>query len=60
MPMGLVSLCVTFVITMDGTIRTSIPGKIRIALRSRTTLFYSGGLVLNIVSSIPLTPAALF
>jgi len=50
---------VTFAPSMDGILRTSLPKEVRIALRSHKALFYQGGLVLNVTSSIPLTPAAL-
>ena len=57
---GGIIIYVTFNPNMDDTLRTSLPREVRIALRSHKTLFYSGGLVLNVVSSIPFTPAALF
>ena len=60
MPMGPVSLYVTFVHAMDDTTRNSLPREVRIALRNHKTPFYIGGLVLNVVSSIPLTPSAFF
>jgi len=59
-PLGGISLYVSFSPTMDDTIRTSLPREIRIALRNHKDLFYPGGLVLSVTSSIPLTPPALF
>jgi hypothetical protein len=58
--MGDVSLYVFFSTTMDDTIRTSLSRELRVALRSYKEHFYSGGLVLSVTSSIPLTPVALF
>ena len=54
------SLYVSFAPSMDDTLRTSHPRKVRIALRNHKTLFYQGGLTLNVFSSILLTPTALF
>ena len=59
-PMGGFSLYVSFSTTMDATIRTSLSRELRVALRSHKEHFYSGGLVLNVASSIPLSPPALF
>jgi len=59
-PMGGISLYVSFSMTMDDTIRTSLSRELRIALHSHKDLFYPGGLVLCVTSSIPLTPPALF
>ena len=53
-------LYVTFAPLMDDTLRTSLPKKVRITLRSHKALFYQGRLVLNVSSSIPLTPTTLF
>jgi len=50
--MGQVSLYVTFSPTADDTVRTSLPKEIRLALRSHKALFYPGGLVLSVASSI--------
>jgi hypothetical protein len=50
------SLYVTFSPTADDTVRTSLPKEIRLALRSHKALFYPGGLVLSVASSI-LAPA---
>ncbi len=60
LPMGQMSLYVTFVPMMDGTLRTSLPKKVCIALRSHKALFYQEGLVFSVASSIPMTPEALF
>ena len=54
------TLFLTFAPTADETIRTSLPKEIRIALRSHKALFYQGGLLLTIASSIPETPAYIF
>jgi len=53
-------LYVTFAPSMDDTLRTSLSKEVCIALRSHKALFYQGGLVHNVSSSIPLTQAALF
>jgi hypothetical protein len=58
--MGGVSIYVSFSTTMDDTIRTSLSRELRVALRSHKEHFYSGGLVLSVASSIPLTPTTLF
>jgi len=60
LPIGHMSLYVTFAPSMDDTLRTSLPKEVCIALRSHKALFYQGGLVLNVSSSTPLTPTALF
>ena len=60
LPIGHMSLYVSFAPSMDDTLRTSLPREVRIALRSHKALFYQGGLTLSVSSSIPLTPAALF
>ncbi len=54
------TLYVSFSPMMDHTIRTSLPTEVRIALCNHKALFYLGGLVLNVTSSIPLPPATLF
>jgi hypothetical protein len=59
-PFGHMSLFVIFALSMDDTMRTSLPKEVRIALRSHKALFYQWGLVLNVSASIPLPPAALF
>ena len=60
LPIGHMSLYVSFVPSMDDTLRTSLPREVLNALRSHKALFYQRGLTLNVSSSIPLTPAALF
>jgi hypothetical protein len=60
LPFGPMSLFVTFAPSMDDTLRTSLTKEVRIAPRSHKALFYQGGLVLSVSSSIPLTPSALF
>jgi hypothetical protein len=60
LPVGQMSLFVTFAPSMNGTLRTSLPKEIRLVLRSHKALFYQGGLVINVASSIPLTPVVLF
>ena len=52
LPMGQMSLYVTFSPTADDTVRTSLPKEIRLALCSHKALFYPGGLVLSVASSI--------
>jgi len=52
LPMGQVSLYVTFSPTAYDTVRTSLPKEIRLALCSHKALFFSGGLVLIVTSSI--------
>ncbi len=52
LPMGQMSLYVTFSPTADDTVRTSLPKEIRPALRSHKALFFPGGLVLSVTSSI--------
>ncbi len=46
------TLYLTFDPTADGTIRTSLPKEIRLALWSYKALFYQGGLLLSVTSSI--------
>jgi hypothetical protein len=60
LPIGHMALYVSFAPSMDDKMRTSLPREVRIALRSHKALFYQEGLTLNVSSSIPLTPAALF
>jgi len=52
LPMGHMTLYVTFSPTADDTVRTSLPKEIRLALRSHKALFYPSGLVLSVASSI--------
>ena len=60
LPIGHMSLYVIFAPSMDDTLRTYHPKEVRMAFRSHKALFYQEGLVLNVFSSIPLTPTALF
>ncbi len=50
--MGQMTMYFTFAPTADDTVRTSLPKDIRLALRSQKALFFSGGLVLSVTSSI--------
>ncbi len=59
-PFGHMSLFVTFALSMDATLRTSLTKEVRIALRSHKALFYQRRLVLSVSASIPLPPKALF
>ncbi len=52
LPMGQMPLYVTFSPTADDTVRTSLPKEIRLALHSHKAVFYPGGLVLSVASSI--------
>jgi hypothetical protein len=52
LPMGQMSLYVTFSPTADDTVRTSLPKEIRLALRSHKSLFFPGGLIISVTSSI--------
>jgi hypothetical protein len=54
LPMGHMSLYVTFALSMDNTIQTSLPNEVRITLCSHKAFFYQGGLILSVTSSIPL------
>jgi hypothetical protein len=60
LPLGQMTLFLTFALIADDTIRNSLPKEIRPALRSHKALFYQGGLVLNVTSSIPGPPAYIF
>ncbi len=51
-PLGGISLFVSFSPCMDDTTRTSLPREMRIAIRSHKDHFYPGGLVLTVTSSI--------
>ena len=53
LPIGYMSLYVSFAPSMDDTLRTSLPREVGIALRIHKALFYQGGLNLC-VSSISL------
>ncbi len=52
LPMEQMMLYVTFAPTADDTVRTSLPKEIRLVLRSHKALFFTGGLVLSVTSSI--------
>jgi hypothetical protein len=54
------TLFLTFSPTADGTIRTSLPKEIRLALCSHKALFYEGGLLLTVTSFIAVPPAFIF
>jgi hypothetical protein len=56
LPMGHITLFLTFALTADDTIRTSLPKEIRLALRSHNALFFRGGLVLSVASFISSPP----
>jgi hypothetical protein len=60
LPMGQMSLYVTFSPTADDTVRTSLPKEIRLALRSHKALFFPGGLVLSVTSSISASAVFIF
>jgi hypothetical protein len=60
LPFGHISLFVTFAPSTDDTLRTSLPKEIRIALRSHKALFYQGGLLLTVASSILTSPSNIF
>jgi hypothetical protein len=60
LPMGQMTLFLTFALTADDTIRTSLPKEIMLALRSHKALFYQVGLLLTVASFIPATPAYIF
>jgi hypothetical protein len=60
LPMGQITLFLTFAPTADDTIRTSLPKEIRLAFRSHKALFYQGGLMLTVTSSILAPPSYIF
>jgi hypothetical protein len=60
LPMAMMRLYLTFARTAVDTVRTSLPKEIRLALKSHKNLFYSGGLVLSVASSISAPPAYIF
>ena len=60
LPIGGMTLFLTFSPTTDDTIRTSLPKEIRLALRSHKALFYKGGLLTTVTSSIAAPPAFIF
>jgi hypothetical protein len=58
--MARMTLFLTFAQTADDSIRTSLPKEIRLALTNHKILFYQGGLVLSVVSSISVPPTYRF
>jgi hypothetical protein len=60
LPFGGMTLFLTFSPTVDDSIRTSRPKGIRLALRSHKALFYNGGLLLTMTSSVAAPPAFIF
>ena len=54
------TLFLTFSPTADDTIRTSLPKEIQLALRSHKALFYNGGMLLSLTSSVVASPAFIF
>jgi len=54
------TLFLTLSPTTDDTIRTSLPKEIRLALRSHKGLFYNGGSLLSVTSSVVASPAFIF
>jgi hypothetical protein len=60
LPFGGMTLFLTFSPMADDTIRTSLPKEIRLALRSHKALFYNGGLLLTVTSSVAASPAFIF
>jgi hypothetical protein len=56
LPMGQMTLFLTFAPAVDDTLRTSIPKETRLALRNHKALFYQGGLLLTLASPIHATP----
>jgi hypothetical protein len=60
LPMARMTIYLTFAPTADDTVRTSLPKEIRLALKSHKNLFYSGGLVLSVASSISAPPPYIF
>ena len=58
--MARMTLYLTFAPSADDTIRTSLPKEIRLALKSHKKLFYQGGLLLTVASSISAPPAYIF
>jgi hypothetical protein len=54
------TLFLTFSLTVDDTIRTSLHKEIRLALRSHKALFYNGSLILSLTSSVVASPTFIF
>ena len=59
-PMARMTLYLTFAPTADVSIINSLPKELRLALTSHKKIFYHGGLVLSVASSIFVPPAYLF
>ena len=57
LPMGQMTLFLTFAPTADDTTRTSLPMEIKLTPRSHKTLSYQGGRLLTVASSFPAPPA---
>ena len=60
LPMVRMTLFLTFAPTADDSTRISLPKEIRLALTSHKNLFYQGGLVLSVASSISVPLAYMF
>ena len=60
LPFGGMTLFLTFSPIADDTIRTSLPKEIKLAMRSHKALFYTGGLILTVTSSVASPPAFIF
>ncbi len=60
LPIRQISLFLTFALTADEIIRTSLPKEIRLVPRNHEALLYQGGMVLSVTSSIPAPPAYIF
>jgi hypothetical protein len=57
---GEMTLFLTYSPTTSNTIRTFLPKEIRLALRSHKALFYQGGILMTVTSSIAASPAFIF
>ena len=60
LPLGNMILFLNFAPIADDTIRTSLSKEIRIALSNHKDLFYQGGMVLSVDSSIPALSTFIF
>ena len=60
LPMARMTLYLTFDPTANEIFRTSLPKEIRLALKNHKNLFYPGGLVLSVASSISAPPTYIF
>ena len=60
LPLGGMTLFLTFSPTADDNIHTSLPKEIRLALRSHKASFYNGGLLLSLTSSVAASPTFIF